>query len=147
MAPHSSTLAWRIPGTGEPGGLPSVGSHRVRHDWSDLAAAATAGVYSHKGIIHGRKASICLSCCFCCFLASKSYPTLLQPHRLYPSRLLCQWNFPGKDPGVGCHILLQGIFQTQGLNPHLLHWQADSLLLNHQASHTRNIIHKYSSAY
>ena len=32
MAPHSSTLAWRIPGTGEPGGLPSVGSHRVRHD-------------------------------------------------------------------------------------------------------------------
>ena len=32
MAPHSSTLAWRIPGTGEPGGLPSVGSHRVGHD-------------------------------------------------------------------------------------------------------------------
>ena len=40
MAPHSSVLAWRIPGTGEPGGLPSMGSHRVRHDWSDLAAAA-----------------------------------------------------------------------------------------------------------
>ena len=40
MAPHSSTLAWRIPGTGEPGGLPSMGSHRVGHDWSDLAAAA-----------------------------------------------------------------------------------------------------------
>ena len=40
MAPHSSTLAWRIPGMGEPGGLPSVGSHRVGHDWSDLAAAA-----------------------------------------------------------------------------------------------------------
>ena len=40
MATHSSVLAWRIPGTGEPGGLPSVGSHRVRHDWSDLAAAA-----------------------------------------------------------------------------------------------------------
>ena len=38
MAPHSSTLAWRIPGTGEPGGLPSMGSHRVGHDWSDLAA-------------------------------------------------------------------------------------------------------------
>ena len=42
IAPHSSTLAWRIPGTGQPGGLPSVGSHRVRHDWSDLAAAAAA---------------------------------------------------------------------------------------------------------
>ena len=39
MATHSSVLAWRIPGTGEPGGLPSVGSHRVRHNWSDLAAA------------------------------------------------------------------------------------------------------------
>ena len=37
MATHSSILAWRIPGTGEPGGLPSMGSHRVRHDWSDLA--------------------------------------------------------------------------------------------------------------
>ena len=40
MAAHSSVLAWRIPGTGEPGGLPSVGLHRVRHDCSDLAAAA-----------------------------------------------------------------------------------------------------------
>ena len=40
MATHSSDLAWRIPGTGEPGGLPSMGSHRVRHDWRDLAAAA-----------------------------------------------------------------------------------------------------------
>ena len=40
MATHSSVLAWRIPGTGEPGGLPSMVSHRVGHDWSDLAAAA-----------------------------------------------------------------------------------------------------------
>ena len=39
MAPHSSVLAWRIPGTGEPGGLLSMGSHRVGHDWSDAAAA------------------------------------------------------------------------------------------------------------
>ena len=46
MATHSSVLAWRIPGTGEPGGLPSVGSHRVGHDWSDLAAAA-ARLFSH----------------------------------------------------------------------------------------------------
>ena len=43
IATHSSVLAWRIPGTGEPGGLPSMGSHRVGHDWSDLAAAAEAG--------------------------------------------------------------------------------------------------------
>ena len=39
MATHSSILAWRIPGTGEPGGLPSMGWHRVGHDWSDLVAA------------------------------------------------------------------------------------------------------------
>ena len=42
MATHSSVLAWRIPGTGEPVGLPSMGSHRVGHDWSDLAAAVMA---------------------------------------------------------------------------------------------------------
>ena len=42
MAAHSSVLAWRIPGTAVPGGLPSMGSHRVGHDWSDLAAAAAA---------------------------------------------------------------------------------------------------------
>ena len=40
MATHSSVPAWRIPGTGKPGELPSMGSHRVGHDWSDLAAAA-----------------------------------------------------------------------------------------------------------
>ena len=42
IAAHSRILAWRIPGTGEPGGLPSMGSHRVGHDLSDLAAAAAA---------------------------------------------------------------------------------------------------------
>ena len=78
MATHSSVLAWRIPGTVEPGGLPSMGSHSVRHDWSDLVAAAA-------------EAS------------------------------LCPWNFSGKNTGMGCHFLLQGIFPTQGLNPWLLH--------------------------
>ena len=43
MATHSSVLAWRIPGTGELGGLLSMGSHGVRHNWSDLAAVAAAG--------------------------------------------------------------------------------------------------------
>ena len=45
MATHSSVLAWRIPGTGEPGELPSMGSHRVGHDWHDSAAAAAAACY------------------------------------------------------------------------------------------------------
>ena len=54
----------------------------------------------------------------------------LQPLGVYPTRLLCPWDFPGKNTGVGCHSHLQGIFQTQGSNPRLLlllHWQADSL--------------------
>ena len=46
MATHYSVLAWRIPGTGEPGGLPSMGLHRVGQDWGDLAAVAAAGSFS-----------------------------------------------------------------------------------------------------
>ena len=53
MATHSSVPAWRIPGTGEPGGLPSLGSHRVGHDRSDLAAAANAGDVRDVGLIPG----------------------------------------------------------------------------------------------
>ena len=56
MATHSSILAWRIPGTGEPGGLPSMGSHRVRHDWNDLAAAAAAVVKQSAIYIAGHQA-------------------------------------------------------------------------------------------
>ena len=50
MATHSSDLAWRIPGTGEPAGLLSLGSHRVGHDWSDLAVAAADRVLKSKDI-------------------------------------------------------------------------------------------------
>ena len=53
----------------------------------------------------------------------------LQPHGLQPTRLLCPWDSPGKNTGVGCRALLQGIFPTQGSNPRLvclLHWQAGS---------------------
>ena len=45
----------------------------------------------------------------------------LRSHGLQLTRLLCPWDFPGKDTGVSCHFLLQGIFPTQGLNPGLLH--------------------------
>ena len=45
-APHSSVLAWRIPRTEEPGRLPSMGSHRVGHDWRDLAATVILGIFS-----------------------------------------------------------------------------------------------------
>ena len=52
MATHSSVLAWRIPGTGEPGGLPSMGSHRIGHDWSNLAAAGFYLKYSWNNYQH-----------------------------------------------------------------------------------------------
>ena len=49
--------------------------------------------------------------------------TLLQPNELQPTRLHCLWNSPGKNTGVGCHSLLQGIFPTQGSNLGLLHYR------------------------
>ena len=62
-----------------------------------------------------------------------------RPHGLYsPPGSSCPWNFSGKNTGVGCHFLLQGIFPTQGPNPRLLrllHWQADSLPLAPPGKH------------
>ena len=63
---------------------------------------------------------------FTCYMVSD----YLRAHGLQPTRLLCPWDSPGKGTGVGCHFPLQGIFLTQGSNPHLpslLNWQADSL--------------------
>ena len=54
------------------------------------------------------------------------------PHGLYPARLICPWDSLGKNPGVGCHVLLHGIFLTQGSEPcllYLLHRQVGSLPL------------------
>ena len=62
----------------------------------------------------------------------QSCPTLWGLYGLWPSRLLCPLDSPGKNTGVDCHALLQGILLTQGWNPlllHLLHWQAGSLAL------------------
>ena len=55
----------------------------------------------------------------------------LRPYSLQPARLLCPWNSPGENTGTGCHFLLQEIFLTQGSNPRLLRYQADSLPLSH----------------
>ena len=73
MATHSSVLAWRIPGTGEPGGLPSMGSHRVGHDWSGLAAAAARTIESL--IQHNLKASILWCSIF--FMVQLSHPYVI----------------------------------------------------------------------
>ena len=63
MATHSSVLAWRIPAMGEPGGLPSMGSHRVGHDWSDLA-----GGRERKARWESNSLKECCCCC-CCWVA------------------------------------------------------------------------------
>ena len=77
---------------------------------------------------------MCVCVCVCVYVLSPSVVSIsLQPYKLQPARLLCPWNFPGKNTGVGCHFLLEGNFPTQGLNPCLLcllNWQADSLSLH-----------------
>ena len=114
MATHSSVLAWRIPGTGEPGGLLSVGSHRVGHDWSDLAAAAAAA-------------------------AAAGF----------------SWGSAGKNTGVGCHAILQGLFPTQGsrtsllclvscieggLFTHWAIWEAQNSMLSHHMLRSQKLM-------
>ena len=85
MATHSSVLSWRIPGTEEPSGLPSMGSHRVGHDWSDLAAAAATLIYSIMwfSYIHH-------------YISTSVYPTVCSPPKcsfhLSPwASLVAQW--------------------------------------------------------
>ena len=110
MATHSSVLAWRIPGMGEPGWLLSMGSHRAGYNRSDLAAAAV-----WRKVVWLRK---CKNYFDMKMKVAQSCLTLncFQPHALEPTRLLCPWNAPAKNTGVGCHFLLQGIFPTQGSN-------------------------------
>ena len=113
MATHSSVLAWRIPGTGEPVGLPSLGSHRVGHDWSYTAASFLCQVPSR--------------CPMCCVWA-QLYQTLCNPKDCsspdsHFHGILYRSSFPFPTPGI---------FPTQGSNPCLLslrHWQAGSLPL------------------
>ena len=83
------------------------------HDWArgELGFPPLAGEVGN-----GLDASVVQSCLF------------LWPHELWPTRLLCPWGLPGKNIGVGCRALLQGIFLTQGSNLsrlHLLQWQED----------------------
>ena len=69
-----------------------------------------------------------------CYFVAKLYVILLRPQGLQLTRILCPWDFPGKNIGVCCHFLLQGIFLTQKLKSQFLHWQADYLPLTHQGS-------------
>ena len=80
-----------------------------------------------------------------------SHVPLFETHGPWCTRLLCQWDFSGKNTGVGCHFLLQKIFPTQGSNLHvlcLLHWQVGSLPLSYlcgpvcELPHTFKDLHK-----
>ena len=78
----------------------------------------------------GRGSLLSLPVCQAASVVSDS----LRPRGLRPTRLLCPWNSPGKNAGVGCHSLLQGILPTQESNLSLLcllHWQAGSFPLSH----------------
>ena len=125
MATHSSVLAWRIPGAEEPGGLPSMGSHRVGHDWSDLTAAAAAEWYEiflysvlissmdHLGCYWIATMNLCLSIMaawrtgieeslYVNILTSRSgqfsrsvVSSSLEHHGLQQARPSCPWPTPG----------------------------------------------------
>ena len=73
----------------------------------------------------------------CCAVLSRSVVSdSLRPHGLEPTRLLCPWNSPGRNTGVGSHSLLQRIFPPQGSNPGLLHCRWMLNFLSHQGSPT-----------
>ena len=172
MAPHPSTLAWKIPWPEEPGRLQSMGllrvrhnwatslslftfmhwrrkwqptpvflpgesqgqgslwaavygSHRIGHDWSNLAAAAAAAAAA----LPRRTFSFHAVC------AIVSYS--LRPHELVAPR---PWDFPGKNTGTGCHFLLQGIFLTHRMEPMSPVLPADSFPLHHFSHHTEGYL-------
>ena len=80
MATHSSVLAWRIPGIGEPGGLPSMGSHRVRHDWSDLQQQQqTTAAASNLVFLSPATATFSVACKFHVIWQSWSFSLYLLP--------------------------------------------------------------------
>ena len=115
MATHSSIPAWRIPWTEESGGLQSVGSKRVRHDW----ATNTFTLYYQNMLYSYRGVCVCAHMCVC-VCGAQSCTTICDPmdwsssgssvHGIFQARILEMYS-----------SLLQGIFLTQGLNPHFLY--------------------------
>ena len=118
------TVACQVP--------PSMGFSRQKY-WSGLPLPSPGGS-SQRGDLSricssGRGVLDHCACSVASFSASGS----LWPYGLYPARLLCPWDSSGKNSGVGCHALLQGIFPIQGSNPHL-HRRQILYLLSHWGS-------------
>ena len=86
-----------------------------------------------------------------CMLSHLSHIWFCNPEEcMWPTRLLCLWNSLGKNTGMGCHFLLQGIFQAQGSNSCLLcllHWQTDSLPLVPPWNFIINVKYKYIACF
>ena len=92
MATHSTVLAWRIPGMGEPGGLPSMGSHRGGHDWSNLAAAAVISDTEH---FFMHQLTFCKSCLEKCLFRPIAYFLITIPLLFLVLSCMCSsyiWN-------------------------------------------------------
>ena len=123
------------------------------YSWQVKCKLLEGRCYLEKRIVHS---SICTYVC----VSRSDMPDSLRPYGLQPARLLCPWDSPGKNTGVGCHFLLQGIFPTQGSNLGLLLCRQILYLLSHQGnpfitSYSINIsacwgyqkLHKYVTCY
>ena len=89
----------------------------VMHDSYEQSASYVPGIVLSSGAELFKKQLFVLQC----VLVAQSSPTLCNTMELQPARLLCPWNSPGKNTGVGCQALLQGIYPTQGSNLGLSH--------------------------
>ena len=131
MATHSSVLAWRIPGTGEPSGLPSVGSHRVGHDWSDLAAAAAAVTVQaralmasgqghrpvvHSALLRGNIAPVM----GLCVLSHFSHVQLCATPRTVPHQALLSMGFSRQENWMGLSYPPPGGLPNPGIETYIL---------------------------
>ena len=127
-ATHSSTLAWKIPWSKEPGRPQSMGSQRVGHDWvTSLSLSKTLSVRT-----------ACIYSPFPIFLFPlrifESEILSVMSNSLWPHGLYSPWSSPCQNAGVGSCFLLQGLFSTQGSNPSLPHCRQILYQLSHKGS-------------
>ena len=132
MAIHSSNTVWKIPWTEEPGRLQSMRPQRVGHNLADDVVPFLLNVFKNTIQLYIYVHLFCTK--HVCSVSHSVMPNSLQPHWLYPVRLLCPWNSLGENSGLDCHFLLQGIILTQGLNLGLLHCRQILYHLSHQGS-------------
>ena len=157
MATHSSVLAWRIPGTGVPDRLPSMGSHRVRHDWSDLAAAAYYLWIFQLALQTGSRcrsfSNLVMCVCMCVYIYIYIF-THTHTHISYGNVYVCvlvawsslthcdpmDWSLPGsmkfsrQEYWSELPFPSPGNFPTEGSNPGLLYCRHFLYHLSHQGS-------------